>query len=530
MPTLQQLEQALIAADKAGDTAAATALAGEMRAAMNAQQGPLKTKPFDPTADINPVMLALGGAGQQVRRRIRSLGNMVGLVSDEEMAHQARKEAPLMESTAGKVGAFGADVLATLPVGASIKAGALAGGALGLSDPEARGLGDRLTKTATGAGLGAGGAALGKLGSRMIANRTAEQGVRAANEAERMATLQAGHKLGLVAPPSTTNPTWMNRLTESFAGKEAVEQEIALQNAGKMQDAMRKFLGVRPGTPLTVQTLNDLRAQAGKAYDAAKGIGGVMYTDSQFLGRLNTLEGAAGSASRSFPGLGGTSIREALAPLKQLNFRGDDAVEAVKALREAAKTSFAQRQSSLGRAQIGAAEAMEDLIERNIQRQVGLGQIGKDYGKQVLSDLRSARQMIAKTYAVEKIVNKATGNIQGAKAAAMLGKGAPLTGELRDVAKFASAFNRATQEPTRSAGVNALRMSFGVMGAATGNPETLLLPLGGTAVSKMLANPTVNKALSIPSYKAATKLPRAMQGLGRGLTPAYFDLTGDEDE
>jgi hypothetical protein len=486
------------------------------------------------------------GMGSQLEGRRQSLGNLVGkipgaahtgigqalgvgMASDADVAETAQRDAPLRNTAPAKAGGFVGDMALGALGGASMAGAAASGAALGATNPGTTDPSERLQDTLMGGGLGIGGAMLGRAGSRAIQRRMSEAAIRRAQDVPKLETLAAGRDLGLVVPPATTNSTMTNRLLESFAGKEAIEQEAALHNAPIMQDAMRQFLGLPRAAPMTVDTLADLRTQAGQAYDAVKGLGGTMMSDSRFLQRLTALEGSAGSASRSFPGLGGNSIRDALAPLRQLQFRGDDAVEAVKAMREAAKASFKSGETGLGRAQRGAAEAMEDLIERNIERQVGLGRVGRDYARQTLDGFRNARNLMARTYAVESIINRATGNIQGAKAAKLLAKGAPITGQLRDVARFASAFGSATREPTRSAGVNALTTLFGVEAALMGHPAPLLLPPARFAMGKALLSRPYQNAMATPRYRPGVKIPRLAQGLGRSAVPGYF-ATDDEEQ
>jgi hypothetical protein len=497
----------------------------EVMTRYRAMQERQEREKYSPAAGMGVAERFMAGAGRQVVGRARSLGNAVGLVSDEDFEEAKKLDAPLMQSgLAPKVGGFAADVAMTLPFARGGLGGAIAaGGLLGVSNPDSQGdLKSRLIDTGVGAGLGGLGHKVAGWASKKMQERLAQAALRRAQDAPKIATLEAGQKLGLVVPPATTNPRLANRMLESFAGKEAIEQEAALHNAPIMQDAMRKFLGIPKASPMTVDTLDALRKQAGAAYDEVKGLGGTMMSDSKFLAQLQQLEGAAGSAGRSFPGLGGTTIRDTLAPLRTLQFRGDDAIDAVKALREGAKASFKKGETGLGRAQKGAADAMEDLIERNIERQVGLGRVGKDYAQQTLERFRQARTTFAKTYAVESIINRATGNVQGAKAAKLLAKGTPITGELKDVAKFAAAYGNTTREPTRSAGVNALTTLFGVEAALMGHPAPLLLPPARFAMGKALLSKPYQRFMTRPSYVPGQKIPRMAQGLGRSMAPGYF--------
>ena len=108
-----------------------------------------------------------------------AIGHAAGLVSDEKMAQiQAgvdetkRQDAPLMATTAGKVGNIaGTGALAVpltmIPGGDSLLGAGAAGGALGAAQPVATGE-SRTANAALGAAGGAGGAAVGKVAGAVL--------------------------------------------------------------------------------------------------------------------------------------------------------------------------------------------------------------------------------------------------------------------------------------------------------------------------------------------------------------------------
>ena len=59
----------------------------------------------------------LAGIGSGMVNVGRQVGNMLGIVDDEEIAKQAEMDKALLDTTAGKVGRFGGEVAATLPLG-----------------------------------------------------------------------------------------------------------------------------------------------------------------------------------------------------------------------------------------------------------------------------------------------------------------------------------------------------------------------------------------------------------------------------
>lgn len=477
------------------------------------------------TNPLSPGGLALAG-----------LGKFAGSMTDERRAELMARNEDVLDTKGGKAGALTADIAATLPFGASL-GGATAGGAfLGLSDPNAQSGMDRLKSTAMGAGFGLGGGALGKWGSAALTRNLARARINRANAAPMVETLARGQKAGLVAPPATTNPSLLNRMLESFAGKEAIEQEAALMNAGKMQEAARRYLGVADDMPLKVENLRQLRASRAPIYDDVNdvidkigGVGG----DKRFVDDLLALEKRWGGSSkfqRLLPEyrdirLMGRDLR------KGTPYSGNEAMKLVADLRKQAGKAFANRQKSLGHAQRDAADAIERLMEREIGRRaagnLGRGSVGRRYARGLINDWRAARVADAKTYAVERVMNQATGNLQGAKMARELARGAPLSGEMKDMAKFVSAFTSTGKEPTRSAGVNALTTLFGVESAMLGHPGPLVLTPARLGMGKLLLSKPYQKYSSVPKFKPGRA--RVRRGLGRVLAPFAMNQESDED-
>jgi hypothetical protein len=493
---------------------------------------------YGPTSGSSGLRNFREGMGSQFMGRGRQLGNIVGTVSDEAVQAQQQTDAPLKATTGGFLGGLATDLALSVPFGGTIAGGTAAGVALGATDPNVDPTDgtSRLKSTAIGGGFGLGGSVLAKVGANAIANRTARAALSKARAKPMLETLEGGQKLGLVVPPSTTNPTWWNRMIESLGGKEAVEQEAALLNAEKMQNAARRFLGLSEDAPMNLETLGKLRGQNSGAYrevvelvDKVGGVGG----DIKYVDELNAILQKYGGAHRFGKILPQhRAIDELITELKRPPFSGNEAMQLVKDLRLEAGKSFATRAKSLGKAQRAAADAIEGAIERNISRypgQLGQGAVGKQYASQVLDAWRKARVSDAKTYAVEGIINRATGNIQGAKLARSLAKGAPLTGELKDMAKFVSAFTSTGKEPTRSAGVNALTTLFATESALLGHPEGLALPFARTLTSKALTSKLYQRLGTVPRFKPKTRIPKLARRLGKAAPAVALNYDEDDD-
>lgn len=124
------------------------------------------TPKIDPTEGMSAFERGAAGVGKAITDAGQGIGQMLGLVSREDVAEKRKTDAALMKTTAGKVGDFVGNVATTLPLafvpGANtIKGAALIGSATGLIQPSEN-TSETLTNTALGGAAGAGGLAIGR--------------------------------------------------------------------------------------------------------------------------------------------------------------------------------------------------------------------------------------------------------------------------------------------------------------------------------------------------------------------------------
>lgn len=195
-PSIQELESALIKADKAGDVQGARQLAAAIRSLQNPRNLDYERlkmeKEYNPTNDMGALSRAAAGAGKSIADTGLGIKQLTGLASQEEVDAQKQLNAPLDYTPGGKVGNMvGSAAQALLPAaglggaglmlrapavaeigGAMLRApttlpGLLATGAqgagMGFIQPTATGE-SRLTNTALGGAAGATIPALGMLG------------------------------------------------------------------------------------------------------------------------------------------------------------------------------------------------------------------------------------------------------------------------------------------------------------------------------------------------------------------------------
>lgn len=454
-------------------------------------------KKMDPTAGMSGTEKFLAGAGKAFADVGRGAGQLVGLVSREDVAESRRLDAPLMKTGAGQAGNFVGNVALTAPTamipGANTVTGAgLIGAGIGLLQPSTS-----TAETALNIGLGGAGGA----GGQYVANKlpgavrswadrkTAETATRAAGASQKFAAAQRGADLGYVVPPADLNPGALSELVSGLSGKIKTAQVASQRNQGVTDKLARQAIGLGQTDDLTADVLQGIRQQAGQAYDAIKGSGQVV-ADKTFIDALDKIAATQQGAGRSFPGLQNNGVTDLITSLKQQAFDAGDAVDATKVLREMADKAYRQGDTAVGKAAKGASDALEGVLERHLQAQ----------GNQdALKGFQEARKLIAKTYTVQKALNSETGSVSAQKLAQELAKGKPLSGELADVARMAQAFPKATQA-LKEAPKSVSPLDFAVSGGAalaSQNPLALLA-LGGRPLAR-------NALLSGPVQRAALR-------------------------
>jgi hypothetical protein len=137
MATLDELSRALVAADKAGDVQAAKILAGEITR-MRSQPAPMNVDPTDGMSGLDKFRAGMGKAMVDAGR---GLGQVVGLVSREDVAESRKRDAALMNTGAGMAGNIVGNVAPMvaaapfLPAAATIRGGAAIGALMGAIQP-----------------------------------------------------------------------------------------------------------------------------------------------------------------------------------------------------------------------------------------------------------------------------------------------------------------------------------------------------------------------------------------------------------
>jgi hypothetical protein len=439
--------------------------------------------------------------------------------SDADIAEAKRLDAPLLATGAGKVGNIAGNVAMFAPTalipGANTYTGAALTGAIGSALTTPGDLEERAKAGAIGGAGGVGGKYIGgKLGdvAQSLRNRPAQLAAQEAQDATKNATLAASQEAGYTVPPTMANPTLANKALEGLSGKAATAQAAAVKNQSITNDLARKSLGLAEDAPLTKETLQGVRQQAGQAYDSIRGAGTIT-TDAKYTSDLLAITKKYQGASADFPELAKNEIGAVVDMVNKKQFDASAAIDAISILRDKTDAAFRSGDKALGNGYKAASTALEDAIDRNLAAN---GQAD------LLGNFRNARQTIAKTYSVEKALNESTGNVSAQKLAAQLGRGKPLSDELKTAAQFAQAYPKAAQEITSSMpGISPLDYGFSAgAGLATGNP----LALAGIA-----ARPAVRGAILSQPYQRLMTTPNYQPGRITNSLAALANIPGAQN-
>jgi hypothetical protein len=308
-----------------------------------------------------------------------------------------------------------------------------------------------------------------------------------------------GQDVGYVIPPTQINPSLLNRAMEGTAGKLTTAQNASFKNQIVTNRLANKALGLPEDTVITPEVLGNIRTNAGKAYENL-GISGTIKTSPKFNQALDDIPvyKDAIKAEKDFPTGKKNEIVEVIDSLRSPQFDVSSAVSKINVLRGNADKAFASGDKGLGKANKAASEVLENTIENYL---------ANTKQTDLLNNFRDARQLIAKTYSVEKALNPASGTIDANKLAQQLRAGRPLSGELKQISEFSSAFPTATKT-TESMGSLPQISPLDVGGALIAGGGTYLSGSGGetpVTLAALLARPALRSmALSKPVQSRLT--------------------------
>lgn len=415
-------------------------------------------------------------------------------------------------ATGGSIGAIPSFTNAAKNIGTGITLG----GASALASPEELGMNPEEFRAAKNkniaiqSALGGAFPVVGEVGSK-IANvlRGTKQTPQMVNAIEN--AIESGYTM----PPTQAGGGIISRALEGLAGKASTAQAASIKNQQITNKLATKSLGLPEDTILSPEVLNNVRAEAGKVYDGISNAG-IIVPKKSFGDALDKIGENAVKAEMNFPNATSKQILDVVGSLRKDAFDAGSAVSRIKQLRTEADMAYRQGNNELGKATKDAASALEDAIESHLSN---LNQ------PDALNKFKEARQLIAKTYTVEKAMNKTTGTVDASKLAARLQSGKPMSGELKDIAQFGQAFPKAIQTPERiggSIGVSPLDYAMaGTTGAASLLGGEDKGTSGALSLATLLARPGARKlALSSPVQNRLIQQTATAPGAVRQALPS----------
>lgn len=370
---------------------------------------------------------------------------------------------------------------ASLPgMAMNVGLGGLSGGA-GQATTEATG--SPALGTAVGMAVPAAAGAVANAGANSVAAANAAQSA----NAQRDATLAAGNKAGLQVIPSSVNPSVVNKLLESIAGKAATGQQVAVNNQATTNTMAAQVLGLPPNTAITDGVLNSYRDQAAAPYREVANLPQPPATQT------------------------GTFYGEQDTPM--MSPRPQSPMDAVTDLKQARFDSNLKWKEFNRTGEVAARDTAVALDNKAGGIETYLQDVANQNGRpDLIPAMNAARTQIAKSYDIERALNVGTGGVSAPALGAALDKGAPLTGNLQAIGAFQQAFPAAMREGEKvpTAGVSKSGMlaaalmasegyrNFGWPGASAG-----LLPLASGGARALLLSKPYQNSVANPSYGTA---------------------------
>lgn len=304
----------------------------------------------------------------------------------------------------------------------------------------------------------------------------------AAKMATRDTTLAEAKAAGYVVPPFETNSTGTTNALGSVGGKAATKQQATIQNQQITNALAAKSIGLNPNQPITMPAIEAVRNEAGKAYQAVASLSPDAAAD---LYALRKARSDAKAYFDQYAKQGGPEPLEAAKNAAALADKLETKIET----HARAFDNWVDAGKPTGSAEADWFQAEKDMAKDPTPN--GLVQA-----------LRDARTTIAKTHVVEGALNEANGEISAPVIGRLYDKGAPLTGELSTIGKFANAFKSYAGEASKTPApgvshVNALWSVLGAgAGAALGGEHSIMGGMVGTVAPSLARTGARNFQLS----------------------------------
>ena len=321
--------------------------------------------------------------------------------------------------------------------------------------------------SAIGGGLGVGGAremgfgtigqtvgglAGGVAGGMAFAPKPTESLAYTPKEKTIKQSIEAGYQI----PPSQAKGSGLQKFLETIGGKPKTEQDAQFHNQEITNKLAKKYIGLSESDNLGTDAIQAVKEKYNPVYEQVSKLPSITQTEKQLV--------------PDALGVPKEKIVENIIP------SGRQLLDDLKQTRADSKGywDFWKR--------TGDPAAQKQALEfdaKSTQLESKLEELAKYHKKpELMDELRNARRELAKAHTVNKAMNPATGDISANVFKSMLGK-APLTGEAKTIADFASGFGKVAKMPTAGEPTNfsILDAAMAFHGVGTGNAPETLFPL-----------------------------------------------------
>lgn len=293
----------------------------------------------------------------------------------------------------------------------------------------------------------------------------------------------------------------IGKRVEALASRPQLEREISQSNAAKVKEAAAKDVGIKE--PLSKGVVNREIGTTIQSYRKPRGLGRVdLASDTKWKNDLAEVKGIAGKEALDFPEDVMPQIDKEVAKFDKPSADADSIVTKIAKLRERASDNFSGNadDKALARAQRKIATAMEEAIERHAE---GIGKSG------VIKQFREDRTRLAKLYTIKDALTEG-GELDLGVLEKELNKDAPLTGNLRTLARAKAAFDRSFQNPENIRGHPVGGVDIGLAILAGGGKGAAAGGIAGLGAGAMAAGvrPATRAILGSRPYQAAAIKPR----------------------
>jgi len=294
-------------------------------------------------------------------------------------------------------------------------------------------------------------------------------------------------KSGFSMTPTEGGGGLVSRVGEGLSGEPKLAKAVSKKNVPIYNEKIAKDLGLPAGKVLDADNLKAVEAKAWGDYEAIRNVGRIP-TDEAYQSALAKLGEQYRSAAKDFPELARADVEKVVKGLSVPEFDSNSAVNMVRQLRESATEAYAARNGGLAKTLRGGAQALEDMIERHLERPQMSGDMsGFVVPTELVDNFKRSRALLAKVHEARKSLAGGTDINPQTYLKTDIKKPGMLTGGGKEVAQFARDFPRSAQKmPVGS--VNAPTWSDLLVGGLTGGGHIAAHGLtGGAAIPTALA-------------------------------------------